>query len=225
MRIPPVFPLKSALGAAAVLAGLLVAGLGSVLACALQTSQEQTREEWQNVPAVVEALAVGTGSAVADIGAGGGFFTVRLARAVGREGRVYAVDVAESEVARLRRRAEDEGLAQVEVVQGTTSNPGLAEASLDAALIVNAYHEMREHRSMLKALRRALRPGGRLVIVEPIDESRRGESRRRQEGHHEIEPKFVEADLQQAGFRVVETRDPFTRTNRGKTEYLIIAER
>lgn len=201
----------------------LTAGLGVVVAAACQSSRDATREEWQKVPEIVAALGVREGSSVADIGAGRGFFTIRLARAVGRGGRVYAVDVADDDLRRLRERAEEDGLAQVEVVEGERDDPRLPAGSIEAALIVNAYHEMREHQAMLAGIRRALRPGGRLVIVEPIVDSRRGDPRERQESSHEIEPKYVEADLRAAGFEVLELRDPFTTRPEGDVEWLIVA--
>jgi len=207
------------------MAGLLAAlsGLAVVVVHTCQSSRDETREEWQKVPEIVRALGIAAGSSVADIGAGGGFFTIRLAREVGAGGRVYAVDVADDDLRRLRERSKKEGLSQVEVVAGTRDNPRLVEGSIDAALIVNAYHEMRQHQAMLAVIRRALKPNGRLVIVEPIVESRRGETRDRQESSHEIEPRYVEADLREAGFEVIELRDPFTKRPAGDTEWLIIA--
>jgi predicted methyltransferase len=206
-------------------AGVVVcaAALAVVVVKACQSSRDETREEWQKVPEIVRALGIGDGSSVADIGAGGGFFTFRLARIVGAGGRVYAVDVAQDDLRRLRTRTSDEGLPQVEVVAGERDDPRLADGSIDAALIVNAYHEMRQHQAMLAGIRRALKPAGRLVIVEPIVQSRRGESREKQESSHEIEARYVEADLREAGFEVIELRDPFTKRPAGDTEWLIVA--
>lgn len=201
----------------------VVAGLAFVVASACQSSRDETRERWQKVPEIVAALGVRGGSSVADIGAGRGFFTVKLAQAVGRTGRVYAVDVAADDLRRLRDRVDDEGLSQVTVVEGDVRDPRLEPGSIDAALIVNAYHEMREHQAMLAGIRRALRPGGRLVIVEPIMPERRGEPRDRQESRHEIEPRYAAADLDAAGFDVLELRDPFTTRPEGDVEWLIVA--
>jgi predicted methyltransferase len=201
----------------------LIVVLAPAVACALQSSQEQTREGWQNVPDILEALNVEQGSAVADIGAGRGFFTVRLARAVGPDGHVFAVDISSDDVRRLRERVRDEKLQQVDVIEGETDDPKLSPSSIDAALIVNAYHEMRRHQAMLAGIKRALKPGGRLVIVEPIVERRRRESRSAQESSHEIEPRYVEEDLRQAGFTIVELRDPFTTRDDGDTEWMVIA--
>ncbi|MGH9346042.1 MAG: class I SAM-dependent methyltransferase [Vicinamibacterales bacterium] len=209
----------------AITSGLVVltAALAIVVVAARQSSRDETREEWQKVPEIVQALGIRSGSSVADVGAGGGFFTLRLAEVVGSAGRVYAVDVAEDDLRRLRERTTNAGLRQVEVIAGARDNPRLPDGAIDAVLIVNAYHEMSEHQAMLRAIRRALKPDGDLVIVEPIVESRRGGSRARQERSHEIEPKYVEGDLRDAGFDILELRDPFTRRPAGDTEWLIVA--
>jgi predicted methyltransferase len=181
---------------------------------------EATREEWQKVEEILTVMAVRPGSTVADIGAGDGFFTIRLARAVGPEGRVFAVDVDDEALARLRQRIDADSLRNVYVVKGTPSDPKLPDHALDAALIVNAYHEMPQHLPMLKALRQALKPAGRLVIVEPIGDAARGRPRPEQEHDHQIAPEFVLADARAAGFRVVGLQDPFTSRGRD-IEWLI----
>jgi ubiquinone/menaquinone biosynthesis C-methylase UbiE len=191
---------------AAALTLLLVASLPAVAAPA----QESAREQWQRVPEVLAALGIGPGSRVADVGSGDGFFSVRLARAVGETGRVYAVDISAEALGRLRDRLQREGIDNVEVIEGEPDDPRLPEAALDAALIVNAYHEMVEYRAMLAHLRRALKPEGRLVMVEPITSRMRAAPRARQVDEHEIAPWFVEAELREAGFHVLQLVDPFT---------------
>jgi ubiquinone/menaquinone biosynthesis C-methylase UbiE len=171
--------------------------------------EESQREAWQNIPKILEALGVGPGAVVADIGAGGGFFTVRLSRAVGPTGRVYAVDVNTRVLEQLRNRVADENLSNVVVLEGSAWDPRLATATLDAALIVNSYHEMPEHKAMLTNVRQALKPGGRLVIIEPISSSRRDVPRDVQTRSHEIGAEHVQQDAREAGFRVVRLEDPF----------------
>jgi SAM-dependent methyltransferase len=150
------------------------------------------------------------GAAVADIGAGDGFFTTRLASAVGSGGRVLAVDIGASALRRLRGRVASDGLTNVEVIEGAVNDPKLPVGSLDAALIVNAYHEMTEHQAMLAKIKAALKPGGRLVIVEPIGPSRRAATRDQQTRNHEIAIDFVREDARGAGFAQVSMIDPFT---------------
>ena len=179
---------------------------------------ESGREEWQKVGEILDAMQVKPGAVVADIGAGSGFFTARLSKAVGPEGRVHAVDVAADALGRLRKRVADDGLANVTVVPGAVDDPKLPEGSLDAILIVNAYHEMTQHQLMLAKMKAALKPGGRLVIVEPIAQSRRATRREDQTRNHEIGADFVRVDAQAAGFTEVALHDPFTTRPHNKEE-------
>ena len=188
----------------------------------LVRQEESARERWQKVAEIFEAMAVRPGASVADVGAGGGFLTVRLARAVGPTGRVTAVDVSSPALERLRARLDQEGVANVETVTGDVDNPHLAPESLDAAVIVNSYHEMTDYQAMLQHLRSALKPDGRLVIVEPISEKRRESSRDQQVGAHEIAVRFVEQEARAAGFRVQRLQDPFT-TRSDVSEWLLVA--
>jgi ubiquinone/menaquinone biosynthesis C-methylase UbiE len=184
---------------------------------------EIQRDGWQKVPEIFAAMSIGPGSRVADIGAGAGYFTVRLARAVGSAGRVFAVDVNPEAVRALQARVEKEGLRNVEVVIGAPADPRLP-GSLDAALIVNTYHEIVDPQKMLDHIRQALKLTGRLVIVEPIARERMQTSRAQQYAHHEIAVDFVVTDLRQAGFSVLERRDRFVENLLDRdTEWLIVA--
>lgn len=138
----------------------------------------EEREAGERIDEVLRRLRVGAGERVADVGAGLGFYTVRLAGLVGHEGQAIAVEIDEEMVAELRRRGA-EGLPQMQAVLGAADDPRLSPESLDAVLIVNAYHEMPEHRRILGHIWRALRPGGRLMLVEPFAPDKRTESRDR----------------------------------------------
>jgi ubiquinone/menaquinone biosynthesis C-methylase UbiE len=189
-----------------------------------QTSREVTREGWQNVTDVVKALAVGEGSVVADVGAGGGFFTARLAKLVGPRGHVIAVDVSKSVILDLQRRVESDKLSNVEVVQGVADDPKLPDGELDAVLIVNAYHEMTEHQAMLEHIKQALKPGGRLVLVEPNRPSQKGRTREELALDHLIDPDSVRQDLNEAGFEVIEFKEQFAKQNNLRIEFLMVAQ-
>jgi predicted methyltransferase len=175
-----------------------------------RAEQERQREQWQRVSDIFHAMGVHPGAVVADIGAGDGFFTSRLADAVGPSGRVLAVDVDDAQLGRLRQRLGEQSHRNVTVIKGTNMDPLLPPGTLDAALIVNAYHEMAEHQAMLQAIRTALKPTGRLVIVEPISDKWRAASRVDQVPQHEIAPEFVLQDVRSAGFRIIGLEDPFT---------------
>jgi predicted methyltransferase len=123
------------------------------------------RDEWQQPDRIMDALQIADGSRVADIGAGGGWFTVRLARRVGPNGRVFAQDVQREMVDSIRRRAADQGLANVETVLGSVEDPKLP-AGLDAVLIVDTYPAISEPVRMLRYVRDALAPHGLVGIVD-----------------------------------------------------------
>jgi FkbM family methyltransferase len=203
---------------AAMLVALAVAIPAAAQNTPSRTHGEDRREQWQKVDHIFKEMGVRPGAVVADIGAGDGFFTVRLSRAVGPDGRVHAVDVASDALRRLRTRIGDEQLSNVEVVEGAFDDPKLAPGSIDAALIVNAYHEMNQHQAMLTKIRAALKPGGRLVIVEPIASSRRDSRREDQTRNHEIGVDFVREDARAAGLSQVLVQDPFTSRPQGNDE-------
>ena len=171
---------------------------------------DERREQWQKVDQVFQAMGVKPGAAVADLGAGDGFFTVRLANAVGEQGKVYAVDIGAEPLRRLRARVEKDRLSQVEVIEGAADDPRLPAGALDAVLIVNAYHEMHAFKEILAKLKTALKPDGLLVIVEPISRNRRDTSRDQQTRSHEIGIGFVQQETKDAGFVQVSMQDPFT---------------
>jgi predicted methyltransferase len=185
-----------------------------------RAEQEKQREQWQRVSDIFRAMDVSVGATVADIGAGDGFFTSRLAAAVGAAGHVYAIDIEDSALDRLRRRLNEESHRNVTVIKGTSTDPKLPTGALDAALIINAYHEMPEHQAMLTAIRTALKSTGRLVIVEPIAESRRTATRPDLTREHEITPEFAMQDVRAAGLRIIGLEDPFT-TRRREVEWMM----
>ena len=185
-------------------------------------AREAKREREQRIDDVFKALGIAPGAVVADVGAGRGFYTVRLARAVGEHGKVYAIDISSSALRDLRTRVEGEGIGNVEVVEGAPDNPRVPVSALDAALIVNAYHEMTEHKAMLESIRRALKPTGRLVILEPISPSRRTSPRRDQTAQHEIASDLVLQDARDAGFTLSSLEEPFSRQEGTEVEWLMV---
>jgi arsenite methyltransferase len=128
--------------------------------------EDPKRDEWQKPDAVIQALSFKEGQVVADIGAGSGYFTLRLARAVGQKGRVFAVDVDEGMLDYLHQRLDKEKIQNVQVLHVPAHDPLLIDGSLDLAFVCNTYHHLEARDVYLRKLRKALKPGGRLVIVD-----------------------------------------------------------
>lgn len=212
-------------GAIALAAMLVATGLtAGVLALQDRSSEANwaSRDRWQRPQEVMDELGLSAGSAVADIGAGRGYFTFRLAERVGSTGKVFAVDIDENDLRRVGDRAVQQGLMQIVTVTGATDNPRLEANSVDAILVVNAYHEMREYDSMLQGMWRALKPGGRLAIID--EESEPGLPRSTYHSRHAIPASLVREDAERNGFRLLRRPRGFHR-DRGDDWYFLLFER
>jgi predicted methyltransferase len=156
---------------------------------------DPARDAWQKPDEVIRALRLPADARVADIGAGTGYFAVRLARAV-PAGRVYAVDSAPDMVRYLGDRAKREGLANLVPVRATQSVPDLPDP-VDVALLVDVYHHIPARTEYFTALRSALGPGGRLAIVDFRVDASRGPPRSAR-----IPPDTVKQEIERAGYRL-----------------------
>ena len=154
---------------------------------------QERREKAIRLPDILDALAISNGSRVADIGAGEGFFTVRLARKVGAEGRIVAIDIDEKyAIPKLKELVQKESLENVTVIQSVPADPKLSTASVDAALMVNVYHEVEPFREMLGHVLDALKPGGRFVIVDNMPHKTKSRPRADQAKNHVLSPDLAE---------------------------------
>ena len=124
------------------------------------------RDAWQKPDRIMDALGIADGSVVADLGAGGGWFTIRLARRVGPNGIVYAEDIQPQMLEATGRRVGREGLRNVRTVMGAPDDPRLPVGRLDAVLILDVYHEMEDPVTLLRNVKRTLKPSGRVGIVD-----------------------------------------------------------
>ena len=151
----------------------------------------------------MDALAIRQGSAVADVGCGSGYFVFHLARRVGPTGLVYGVDTDKVTLEKLRERIAEEKLEYVRVIHSQAADPLLPaatpESGLDAVLIVNAYHEMLEYDAMLRAIHTALKPGGRLAIIDAPGKD--VASRSKHQSDHTISERLVLEDAARNSFR------------------------
>jgi ubiquinone/menaquinone biosynthesis C-methylase UbiE len=128
------------------------------------TRPERDSEERPN--AVLDALQIPAGAVVADVGAGAGYFTWRLAQRVGPKGKVIAVEVQQNMLDLIASDLRHRNIANVELVLGDQRSPRLPEQALDLVLLANSYHEFSEPQSIMAAIRKSLKPQGRVVVLE-----------------------------------------------------------
>lgn len=183
----------------------------------LQKFEGESREISAQRDKIVEACGLRPGMAVADIGAGTGLFTRLFAKKVGPEGKVYAVDIAPAFVAHVEKTARDAGLKNVTGIVGAAHSPELPTNSVDLVFICDTYHHFEFPQRMLAALHKALRPGGRLVLIDFIRIP--GKSSEWILGHVRAGQEVFSKEVQEAGFRPVGGKD-FLKEN-----YLVIFER
>jgi arsenite methyltransferase len=186
----------------ALLLALLAGGCGSLRRFAYEGFG---RDRWQQPEQVIEALDLAPGHVVADLGAGGGYFTFRLADAVGPSGHVYAVDIDPDMLAHLERRAREEGYGQVQVVRAEADDPRLPEP-VDLVLTVNTYHHLPDRPAYFRNLRPKLRPGGRVAVID-FD----GEGWFQRLMGHFVAPEEIRREFEEAGYDLLDSHDFLSR--------------
>lgn len=162
-----------------------------------QFSTETERDSVGEAAKVMDFAEIEEGMTVADIGAGNGYYTVRLAERVGPEGRVLAQDIDEEALRRLGRRVERERLDNVSIKLGDFDDPRLPENSFDRIFMVHMYHEVAEPYAFLWRLWPSLREGGQVIVVD-VD---------RPTDQHGIDPLLLSCEFKQVGFELVAFRD------------------
>ena len=185
------------------------------------------RDRWQKADALIGMLKINDGSEVADIGCHEGYMTFKLAKKVGTAGKVYAVDLDQSKLDKVKKRAQEQSLRQIVLIKGEENNPKLPSGLLDAVIILDTYHEMNDPVAILQHISASLKIGGRLLICEPIADARRKLSRAEQERKHELALPFAAGDLRKTGFKIVFEKDNFIdRTKeKGDRMWVIVAEK
>jgi len=160
------------------------------------------RDQWQKPDEVLQALRLRAGDVVADIGAGGGYFTEKLARRLAPSGHVYATDVQDVMIKKLRKRVAQQALTNVTVIRAGFDDPKLPAASCDLALFSSVYKEIQGREEYMQKVRVALKPSGRVAILEyRPEEPSPGPPRR-----YRLPEARVVAEMEAAGFTL---RDRF----------------
>lgn len=162
---------------------------------------ERRREERTDL--LIENLPIEAGDAIADLGAGTGYFSLPMARMVGDAGTVYAVDIQPEMLWTINDRAANEGVSNIRTVLATEKDPGLTDESIDMVLMVDAYHEFEWPWEVMTAVYDSLVPGGKVVLIEYRAEDRRIPIKRL----HKMSERQARAELEAVGFRFVENDD------------------
>jgi ubiquinone/menaquinone biosynthesis C-methylase UbiE len=167
---------------------------------------DPARDAWQEPDRVIEALALKRGQTAADIGAGTGYFTVRLAKSAAAP-KVYAVDIEPSMVTYVAERAATEHLTNVVAVQAAADAPNLPEA-VDLALIVDTFHHIGNRESYFRRLAKSLKPGGRVAIIDFKPDSPEGPPK-----EFRFTPEQIKLEMSKAGYALTAQHDFLARQN------------
>ncbi len=157
------------------------------------------RELEESPEAAIHALQLKEGMWVADLGAGTGYFTTRMAKLVGSRGRVFATDVQPEMLSRLQENVEREHLNNVELVLANQSDPKLPAGKFDLILMVDVYHELSQPQRILRELRKSLKPDGKLVLIEYRKEDPTIPIR----PEHKMSAREVKAEVEAEGYKLL----------------------
>ena len=161
---------------------------------------DPARDAWQMPERVIAALQLQPGASVADLGAGTGYFSVRLAKAV-PQGTVYAVDIEQAMLAHIAKRASAAGLTNIVTVTAAERSPALP-APVDVLLVVDTYHHLPDRVAYFREVQKMLKPGGRVAIVDFRKDSPEGPP-----PHFRFEAEQIVAEMEKAGYRVAARHD------------------
>lgn len=188
------------------LTGRQIAGVCGFGGCEVWLERPE-REQEENPDGALDALNLKPGMTVADVGAGTGFMSLKMAKRVGASGKVYAEDVQPEMLAKVRENAGRAKLANVVTVQGSYTDPMLPKGQMDLILLVDVYHEFSEPQKMLRGIRSALKPDGRLVLLEYRKEDPKIPIRE----EHKMTVAEVKTELEAEGFKLSQVIEALPR--------------
>ncbi len=195
---------------------------------AAQYSEEdwEDRDTWMNVSKIFDMAGIEKGNKVADIGCHEGYLSFHLSKRVGESGKVFAVDVEEYRLDRLKEYAKERKVQNIEVILGDYDNPKLTKGSVDVVIVMDTYHEMDDYMEILGHIKKALKPNGRILILEKLKKQKRGKSREEQARGHTLSSKYVKEELKEAGFIITKEIKDFGdwQENEEKQMWIVVAE-
>lgn len=188
------------------LTGRQIAGVCGAGGCETWLERPE-REQEENPEGALDALNLKPGMTVADVGAGTGYMSLKLAKRVGPTGKVYAEDVQAEMLRQVRTNAAKANAANVVAVQGSFTDPMLPKGQMDLVLLVDVYHEFSEPQKMLRGIRASLKPDGRLVLLEYRKEDPKIPIRE----EHKMTVAEVKTELEAEGFKISQVIETLPR--------------
>jgi ubiquinone/menaquinone biosynthesis C-methylase UbiE len=168
------------------------------------------RDERLHINKVMDILAIVPGKDVADIGAGSGWFTVRAAKRVTNSGKVYAVDINPESIDYIDQRIQKQQLRNVKTILSKPDNPELPADSVDAVVLLKVYHEVADPVQLLRNLRRSLKPGARVGIIDRDADAE----------NHGVHKQVLLREASEAGYRLLEEHDDLVKAD--KVDYFLV---
>lgn len=186
----------------------------------------EERDSWMDVSKIFEMAQIDKGMQVADVGCHEGYLTVHLSKKVAAEGQVYAVDVEDYRLDALKEHLTDLDIRNVEVILGDYDDPKLPSSKLDAVILMDTYHEIDEYLKVLGHIKQALKPNGRLLVLEKLKTHKKGKSREEQARAHTLSAAYVKEELQQVGFEIIKEVKDFGnwQENKEKRMWILVAQ-
>ena len=184
------------------------------------------RDDWMPLQELFEMADLTPGMDVADIGCHEGYLSFHLAEHLGQLGTVYAVDVRADRIKAVEAIAEDREVNNIVPILGMYDDPRLTDGVMDRIFIVDTYHEIGDYVEYLKNLKSALKPNGKLIILEKLKTEHSEKTRQQQAYFHTLSMDFVKQELKNAGYRIIDQRNDmgFWENNPEKIIWVMVAE-
>lgn len=193
-----------------------------------QMNEFMARDYWQKPEFLLELMDIQPAESIADLGSGRGYFALKLAERVGPDGKVVALDIDATRINQLRLLKRYGQLEQLDIIRNEVDDLKLKAASLDKIVILNTYHELTDIETILKQCRAALKPQGKIFIIDKVSDKMDNDkaSRKKLVKNHFIRRNMVEEELKSAGFNLTRSMDKYTENDQAeatrKTNWFVV---
>ncbi len=186
-------------------------------------TDEKERDQREKILELVLAMGLKPGSTVGDLGTGYGYYAARFAKVVGPNGRIYAEEIDKPLLNKVRQRMASQNITNITLVLGAPDDPKFPTGTLDAVIIADVYHELDHPDAILNHVKKALKPGGKVLIIDYLKPALLERSRAEQAREHNIAPRLIESDLVTSGFTIGSVIDSYATGYDGIPMFYILA--